>query len=362
MSIAQDVKLTVSLSPHDKNRHWFSTTNRIMWGVVLALIPAIIASVVVFGPRSLLIIGVSVATCVLTEYAIEMFSRSRGTSGPVAKPRGGNLVTSQPSIFNGSAVITGILLAMNLPAMIPVWIVIVGGLFSIGVGKMVFGGLGQNPFNPALAGRAFLLASFPVEMTSFDKPFAWLQGTDAVSGATALGTIKEGLRAGLHMDAIASHLPNLTDLFLGGRGGCLGEVSILALLIGGLFMLSTRIITWETPVFFLGGITLVTGMMWLIAPDQYASPVFHLLTGGAVLGAFFMATDYVTGPMTFVGRIIFSLSAGVICGLIRLFGAYPEGTSYAILIMNALVPLIDRNLPPSRFGAKGMKPVKEAQL
>ena len=282
-------------------------------------------------------------------------------SFPDGPPRGGALVATRPSIFNGSAVITGLLLAMNLPSGFPLWMVVVGGLFSIGIAKMVFGGLGQNPFNPALAGRAFLLASFPVEMTRFGSAFAWQQGTDAVSSATALGAIKEGLRQGLSMDAINAHLPNLTDLFLGGRGGCLGEVSILAILIGGAFMLSTKIITWEIPTFFLGGLALVTGGMWLVNPAQYANPLFHLMTGGAVLGAFFMATDMVTSPMTFLGRVIFAFGGGLICAMIRLFGGYPEGTSYAILIMNALVPLIDRNLPPSRFGSGKVKITKEGR-
>lgn len=356
MSTIPEPRLTVSLSPHDKDRRFFSSTKRIMWGVVAALVPAMVASVVVFGPRALLVYAVSVGVCVLTEYVVDSISRSRGNAGPRPHPRGGSLASAEPSIANGSAVITGILLAMNLPVTLPVWMVAVGALFAVGVAKMVFGGLGQNPFNPALAGRAFLLASFANEMSgrgAFPAPFAWQGGVDAVGSATVLASIKEGLHG--------APLPDLWALFVGARGGCIGEVSVAALLAGGVFLLCSRIITWEVPVLFLGGIAAVTGAFWLVDPGHYASPVLHLMTGGAVLGAFFMATDMVTIPMTFLGRVIFALCAGVLTALIRLFGGYPEGVSYAILIMNALVPLIDRNLPPARFGARGFKIAKEAR-
>ena len=354
----QPVRLSVSLSPHAKSSF---TTNKAMWAVVAALVPAIIAAVVVFGPRALLVLGVSVLTCILTEFAVESLFFSTGLQLSRKQPRGGNPFVTRPSILDGSAIITGLLLAMNIPVGIPLWQVVVGGIFAIGIAKMVFGGLGQNPFNPALAGRAFMLASFPVSMTTWDKPLVWQQGADAVTGPTALGALKEGLRQGnISLDQINSHLPSWFDLFIGSRGGCIGEVSILALLIGGLFLLVTRIINWEIPLFFLGSLAALTGVMWLIDPGHYANPIFHLLTGGAILGAFFMATDMVTSPMTFLGRIIFATGAGLLTATIRLFGSYPEGVSYAILIMNAIVPLIDRNLPPRRFGSQGIKQSKEA--
>jgi electron transport complex protein RnfD len=218
-----------------------------------------------------------------------------------------------------------------------------GSVVAIGVAKMAFGGLGKNPFNPALVGRAFMLASFPVEMTSWPVPLtnAWSLGADAVTSATPLGILAEKGPA---------DLPGYMDLFLGKVGGCIGEVSALAILIGGLYMIYKKIITWHIPVFYLLSLAGFSGVLYLIDASKYADPLFHILAGGAMLGAWFMATDMVTSPMSIKGQIIFAVGGGILCGAIRIFGSYPEGCSYSILIMNAFVPLIDKYAKPKRFG------------
>jgi len=314
--------LKVSLSPHEKSHF---SVGMVMWGVVIAMIPALVMSVVIFGPRSLMVTLVAVASCLFFEWA-------------------SNKVMKLPQTTkDGSAVITGILLAFNMPSSMPYGQVILGSLFGIVVGKMVFGGLGKNPFNPALVGRAFLLASFPTQITSWPV-IGWRTTiqADGVTGATALGALKEG----------ASDLPSYMDLFLGFTGGSLGEVSALALTIGGIFMLSTKIIRWHMPVFFLVGLGSFTGIFWLIDPVTYADPLYHILAGGAVLTAWFMITDMVTSPMSKKGKILYALLAGLITGAIRIWGAYPEGSSYAVLIMNAFVPLIDKGMKPKPYGIK----------
>jgi electron transport complex protein RnfD len=260
-------------------------------------------------------------------------------------------------VSDGSAVVTGLLLGLNLPAGIPLWQVAAGAFFAIGIAKMVFGGLGHNPFNPALAGRAFMLASFPADMTVWPQlGFRTTLSADVVTGATPLGILAETGVQGLNAPGAPNHL----DLFLGTIGGSLGEISALAILIGGLYMIARRIISWEIPVMFLAGLALFTGAFWLSDPTSYADPLFHILAGGAMLGAWFMATDMVTSPMTTRGRILYALVGGALAGAIRLFGAYPEGVSYAILIMNAFVPVIDRGLRPRRFGVPKKESPKEA--
>ena len=317
-----DKKLIVSPSPHV---HGEQTTSRLMLDVVIALLPALIVSTWVFGGRVLAVTAVSVLACVVFEYLIQRF-----------------LLRGPLTITNWSAVVTGLLLASNLRATTPLWMVAVGAAVAIGVGKMTFGGLGKNPFNPALVGRVFMLLSFPVAMTTFPA-------IDAATGATPLSAVKGMLASGMSVPEVMRMI-DWSDLWFGFRSGSFGEVSSLALLLGGAWLLYRRVITWHIPVAVLGSMALFTGVLWLCNPDQFMSPLFHLLTGGALLGAIFMATDYVTSPMTPRGMVIYGVGIGVITVLIRLWGQYPEGMSFAILIMNAFVPLIDKYVRPRRFG------------
>ncbi len=317
-------KLTISPSPHVHSR---TDTRGIMRDVCIALLPALGVSIWAHGIMALVVTCVSVAACILFEWLIQRF-----------------LIKGPLTINNLSAVVTGILLAFNLPTTLPIWMVILGALVAVGVGKMTFGGLGKNPFNPALVGRVFLLLSFPVAMTTFP------QVADAMSGATPLALVKEALKNGTSIPDIMAQLPSWSELAIGFKGGSFGEVSVIALLIGGIYLLCRRVISWRIPVAVLGTMALFTGIVWGIDPEHYMSPVFHLLTGGAMLGAIFMATDYTTSPMSRWGQIVFGVGIGAITILIRLWGAYPEGMSFAILIMNALVPLLDKYLRPKRFG------------
>ena len=327
-------RLVVSLSPHEKGD---LQIEKIMWGVVIALAPAFIASVYFYGLQALRVVVLALVFCTGIEYLVQKF-----------------LLKVKITAFDGSAAVTGLLLAFNLPATIPWWQLLVGAAAAVGVAKMAYGGLGKNPFNPALVGRAFMLASFPVEMTTWPVPLQnlWSFGADAVTSATPLGVLKEGLRAGKTLTALSGDLPGHADMFLGYLGGSIGEISALAILIGGIYMLARKIITWHIPFFYLFSLAVVTGVPWFINPGKYADPLFHILAGGAMLGAWFMATDMVTSPMSVKGQIIFALGGGLLCGAIRLFGSYPEGCSYSILIMNAFVPLIDKYLKPKRFGTE----------
>jgi electron transport complex protein RnfD len=306
-----------------------------MYDVVYALVPAFLVSLYVFGISAMIVTAAAVISCLLFEYLIQKY-----------------LLKTDVTIGDGSALITGILLAFNLPAGIPVWMVVVGSLIAIGVAKLSFGGLGFNIFNPALVGRVFLLVSFPVQMTLW--PTAVENNTtmvDAVTGATTLGLIKEGVQFGETMTTLHSQIPSGMDMLLGITGGSLGEMSALALILGGCFLIVRKVITWHIPVTVLATIGLMTGIFWWIDPEQYANPMIHLLSGGAILGAFYMATDLVTSPVTKKGMVIFAVGIGVITVVIRLFGAYPEGISFAILIMNAFVPLINTYFKPRRFGS-----------
>lgn len=336
-------KLIVSPSPHI---HGPFSTKRLMSDVLIALIPAFIVSVIVYGVNALIVTAVSVAGCVLFEYLIQKY-----------------LLKGAPTIGNLSAIVTGVLLGFNLPSTLPIWMILLGALVAIGVGKMSFGGLGCNPFNPALVGRVFLLISFPVQMTGFATPpqVDSLSGasmpaevsadvaTDAITGSTLLGYVKESLANGLTTADIADKF-SYNDMLLGFKAGSLGEIAAIALLLGFLYMLCRKVITWHIPVAVLGSMFLFSGITWLIDPMHYMNPVFHLLTGGAILGAVFMATDYVTSPMSRKGMIVYGVGIGVITMLIRLWGSYPEGMSFAILIMNAVVPLINKYMKPKRFG------------
>ncbi len=321
-------KLIVSLSPHVHTR---DSVQRNMYGVCIALIPALLTSLYFFGIGAAVVLATSVASCVLFEWAIAKFI----------------LKKEEVTVTDGSAVLTGLLLGFNLPSNLPIWIIIIGALVAIGVGKMTFGGLGCNPFNPALVGRVFLLVSFPVQMTSWPVPGQLGSYLDAETAATPLAVMKNAIKAG---DAsILEQLPDSIDLLVGQTGGCLGEISALALLIGLAYMLARRIITWHIPVSILVTVFVLSGLLHLSNPI-YASPVTVLLTGGLMLGACFMATDYVTSPMTPKGQIIYGVAIGFLTVVIRTFGAYPEGMSFAILIMNAFTPLINTYCKPKRFG------------
>ncbi len=324
-------KLIVSPSPHV---HSGDSIKRLMYGVIIAMVPAMAASFWFFGLGAIIVMLTSIASCLLFEFLIQKY-----------------ILKGKPTLTDGSAIITGILLAFNVPSNLPLALIIIGAAVAIGIGKMTFGGLGNNPFNPALVGRVFLLIAFPVQMTSwpipFESPFAYL---DATTGATPLALLQEGVDAGKSVSEVLSSLPNYFDLLMGRIGGSAGEVSAIALLLGLGYMLFRKIITWHIPVAVLGSMAVLAAVFHVSAPQLYADPMFHLLTGGALLGAIFMATDYATSPMTVKGMWIYGVGIGVLTMLIRNFGAYPEGMSFAILIMNAFTPLIDTYVKPKRFG------------
>ena len=316
-------------APH---AHSGDSVRRNMLLVILALLPAYVVSVIEFGWGAIITAAISVCACVLTEWLIGRFL----------------LKEQKTSIGDLSAVLTGLLLAFNLPSSIDWWIVLIGAVVAIGVGKMTFGGLGQNPFNPALVGRVFLLISFPAQMTTWPvaKGFA-TSYLDAETGATPLYYLKHIMKSG--DTSFVDQLPSLRDAFLGVMGGSLGEVAALALIAGGLFLICTRVITWHIPVAIIGTVALFS---WIATPagmEPHTFVAYELLTGGLMLGAFFMATDYVTSPMSAWGKIIFGIGIGFIMMVIRTWGAYPEGMSFAILIMNACVPLLNK-IRPQRFG------------
>ena len=328
-----DNKLIVSLSPHD---HANDSVQKNMYGVLIALIPAFLVSLLAFGIGSLVVTAVSVVSCVFFEWAISKYILKR----------------ERLSITDGSAIITGVLLAFNLPSNLPIWIIILGALFAIGVGKMSFGGLGCNPFNPALAGRIFLLISFPVQMTSWPVAGQLTSYVDATTAATPLSLMKQAVNG--NPGALAD-LPDALGMLLGNNiGGSLGEVSALALLLGGCYLLWKKVITWHIPVSILGTVFVFAGIMYLVDPTVYPSPEYHLLSGGLMLGAIFMATDYVTSPMSHRGQLLYGVCIGVITMIIRLFGSYPEGMSFAIFIMNGFVPLINTYVKPQRFSSKAV--------
>jgi len=275
-----------------------------------------------------------------------------------------HLLKQEPTLRDGSAAVTGLLLAFNVPTNLPVWILVLGAMAAVGMGKMSFGGLGSNPFNPALVGRVFMLISFPVQMTSWPKPIVsrWNLETvfnfgaypaeyiDAFTGATPLGVVKEGVKTVSVSDLMSGDMPSTLGMLLGNMGGSMGEAAAVALLLGLAYMLVRKVVTWHIPVSVILTTAVFTGILWLANPETNATPVFHLLTGGLLLGAIFMATDYVTSPMTRAGMLIYGVGIGAITVLIRVFGAYPEGISFAILIMNAFVPLINIYFKPARFG------------
>ena len=317
----------VASAPHI---HGPQSTTRLMGDVIIALLPALAVSVYVYGWGVLGITAMSIGCCVLFESLIQKF-----------------LVKGKQTVTNLSAVVTGLLLAMNMPANIPLWIVAIGALVAIGVAKMPFGGLGKNPFNPAIVARVFLLIAYPVQMTSFAMPST--EGfADAYSGATPLAAAKAGLLNFGEYDILG--------MFTGNMAGSFGEVATLALLLGGAYLLIRRVITWHIPVSVLGTMAVfaaIYGACSFDTPHLVSNfALFHLIAGGAVLGAMFMATDYVTSPMTTKGMVIYGVGIGALTMTIRLWGAYPEGMSFAILIMNSVVPLINKYIKPRRFGSK----------
>lgn len=308
-----------------------------MLDVLIALLPAVACSLFFFGAGALVVLLSAVAGCVATEYLIQRF-----------------LIKGKSTIGNYSAIVTGVLLALNLPSNLPVYIVILGSIFSIGIVKMAFGGLGNNIFNPAIAGRVFLLLSFPAQMTTWPLPIVnrW-KYFDMETGATILSTMKESVSDVNTGASVASSMKDIVevstwDAFLGNMGGSMGEVSAIALLIGAAYLLIRKVITWHIPVAILASVAL----FYLALGDN---PLMPMLTGGLLLGAFFMATDYATSPMSHKGMIIYGVMIGVITVIIRKWGAYPEGVSFAILLMNGLTPLINRYFKPTRFGERSKR-------
>ena len=327
-------KLIVSLSPH---AHGNESVEKNMYGVIVALVPAILASIYFFGLGSAVVLLASVAACVFFEWAITKY-----------------ILKTETSLLDGSAIITGLLLGMNLPRNLPLWIIIIGALFAIGVGKMSFGGLGNNPFNPALVGRCFLLVSFPAQMTSWPVAGQLFSYTDATTAATPLAIMKTAIKTG--DSSVLQQLPDSLSLLFGATGdgfgaGTTGEVCAIALLLGLAYMLWKKVITWHIPVSIIATVFVFSGLMHLVNP-VYANPFAVILSGGLMLGAIFMATDYVTSPMTHKGMLIYGVCIGLLTVIIRNWGSYPEGMSFAILIMNAFTPLINTYVKPKRFGEK----------
>lgn len=323
-------KLLVSPSPHIHSK---DSTKSLMLDVVIALIPAVVCSVVFYGWQELMVLGVSVASCVLLEWAITKY-----------------MLKKPSTIGDLSAVVTGILLALNVPYTTPCWVVFVGAVVAVGVAKMTFGGLGQNIWNPALVGRVFLLVSFPTYMTTWSKPQG-LFGVDAVSGPTPLGAIQEGLMQGSTVQELTSAY-DYKDLLFANLGGSAGEVCALALLAGFVYLCCRKVIKpWITLSIF-ATVALTSLIFWGVNPARFTDPLFNLLTGGLVLGACFMATDYVTSPMSVWGGVVFGVGIGFLTVMIRYFGSYPEGVSFAILIMNSVVPLLNMWFKQKKFGRK----------
>ena len=323
-------KLIVSPSPHIHSK---VRTKNLMLDVVIALLPAVIVSVVFYGLGELLVLAVSVLSCILIEYLITRY-----------------LLKKPSTIGDFSAAVTGILLALNLPSTTPWWVVFSGAVVAIGVAKMSFGGLGQNVFNPALVGRVFLLISFPKYMTRWEIPQG-LFGADAVSGATPLGAIKEGLMQGGSVpDIMAQHGYSYSQMLFANIGGSAGEACTIAILAGFIYLVVRKVIKPWITLSILGTVAGFSLIFWLANPAQFTDPVFNLLTGGLLLGSCFMATDYVTSPMSTKGGVIYGMGIGFLTLMIRYFGSYPEGMSFAILIMNCTVPLLNNWFHQKKYG------------
>ena len=326
-------KLIVSPAPHV---HGDESTRKIMKDVLIALAPSMLVAVYFYGLSAIKLLLVAVIACMGVEFLIQKY-----------------LMRTKVTVTDLSAAVTGVLLALNLPPTTPWWVIVIGSVVAIGVAKMTFGGLGHNIFNPALVGRVFLLISFPVIMTDWTVPASWFRPEmDAVTGATPLALIKEGLAQGQTVEQILSANPDLSygQMLFARAGGSAGEASALAIILGFVYLLIRRVIRPHIPVTIVLTIAVMTGIFWLIDPSQYTDPLFNILTGGVLLGSVFMATDYVTSPMTTKGMVIYGVGIGIITVLIRFFGSYPEGVSFAILIMNSIVPLLNKYIKPARFG------------
>lgn len=307
-----------------------------MQDVLIALAPSMLVAVYFYGLSAIKLLLVAVIACMGAEFLIQKY-----------------LMRTKVTVTDLSAAVTGVLLALNLPPTAPWWVIVIGSVVAIGVAKMTFGGLGHNIFNPALVGRVFLLISFPVVMTDWTVPSSWFRpGVDAVTGATPLALIKEGLAQGQTVEQILSANPDLTygQMLFARAGGSAGEASALAIILGFVYLLIRRVIRPHIPVTIILTVAVMSGIFWLIDPSQYTDPLFNILTGGVLLGSVFMATDYVTSPMTTKGMVIYGIGIGIITVLIRFFGSYPEGVSFAILIMNSIVPLLNKYIKPARFG------------
>lgn len=318
--------LLVSPSPHV---HAPVSTRSLMLDVVISLMPAVIVAVVFYGWKEIVVLGTSVATCVLLEYLITKYMFKKSST-----------------IGDLSAVVTGVLLALNLPFTTPWWIVMIGAAVAIAVAKLTFGGLGQNVFNPAITGRVFLLVSFPAVMTSWAVPQG-LFGVDAVSGPTPLGAVQGAVLSGHSVSELGY---SYGQMLFSNIGGSAGELSAIALLVGFIYLLCRKVVKIHIPLAIFGTVALVSLVFWLADPERFTDPLFNLLSGGMILGSCFMATDYVTSPMSVKGGIIFGIGIGFITMMIRYFGSYPEGMSFAILIMNATVPLINRWCHQKKYG------------
>ena len=324
-------KLLVSPSPHIHSK---TSTRSLMLDVVIALLPSVLVTILFYGWSAVVILASSVVFCVLLEYLITKY-----------------LLKKPGTIGDMSAVVTGIILALNLPPTAPWWVAMIGAIVAIGVAKMTFGGLGQNVFNPAITGRVFLLISFPAIMTTWGGAKGFIGGADAVSGATPLGIVKEGLMQGQTLQQIFDlHDFSYAQMLFVNMGGSAGEISAIAIIIGFIYLLARKVIRPYITLSILVTVAVFSGIFWLIDPSQYTDPLFNLLTGGVLLGSVFMATDYVTSPMSDKGGIIFGVGIGIITMLIRYFGSYPEGMSFAILIMNSTVPLINKFCKQKKFG------------
>lgn len=307
-----------------------------MQDVLIALAPSMLVAVYFYGLSAIKLLLVAVIACMGAEFLIQKY-----------------LMRTKVTVTDLSAAVTGVLLALNLPPTAPWWVIVIGSVVAIGVAKMTFGGLGHNIFNPALVGRVFLLISFPVVMTDWTVPSSWFRpGVDAVTGATPLALIKEGLAQGQTVEQILSANPDLTygQMLFARAGGSAGEASASAIILGFVYLLIRRVIRPHIPVTIILTVAVMSGIFWLIDPSQYTDPLFNILTGGVLLGSVFMATDYVTSPMTAKGMVIYGIGIGIITVLIRFFGSYPEGVSFAILIMNSIVPLLNKYIKPARFG------------
>lgn len=322
-------KLILTSSPHILGD---DSIESIMWSVVMSLLPAVLAGVYFFGLPAVQVIILSTCSAIAAEFVWQRFSGHEST------------------VKDGSAAVTGLLLGLTLPPGVPWWVSVTGGFFAIIIVKQIYGGLGFNPFNPALMARVFLLIAFPVQMTRWAVPSSLFSGIDAKTGATPLGELQMARLLGKGLGK-AGEL-NLWDAFLGNIGGSIGEVSAVALLSGAVYLLYKQYITWHIPVSMIGTVAVFSGIFWRMDPAKYVNPLFHVLTGGLIIGAFFMATDMVTCPVTLKGQLLFGVGCGLITVIIRMWGGYPEGVSFAIVLMNIVTPLIDKYLRPVRYGAR----------